>query len=93
MARFNMGSTVILLFPPGAAEWTATLRAGQTLRMGERIGTLARLDPHGPGELKPGTGGRPRASRRCGGARRRCATTREFFRARATCSKWKRRRW
>jgi phosphatidylserine decarboxylase len=40
MARFNMGSTVILLLPPGAAEWTGAMRAGQTLRMGERIGTL-----------------------------------------------------
>ena len=40
MARFNMGSTVILLLPPGAAQWTGTLRAGKTLRMGERIGTL-----------------------------------------------------
>jgi phosphatidylserine decarboxylase len=40
MARFNMGSTIILLFPPGAAEWQSTLVAGRTLRMGERIGTL-----------------------------------------------------
>jgi phosphatidylserine decarboxylase len=40
MARFNMGSTVILLFPPGAADWTAALAAGHVLRMGERIGTL-----------------------------------------------------
>jgi len=40
MGRFNMGSTVILLFPPGAAEWQSTLVAGQVLRMGERIGTL-----------------------------------------------------
>ena len=40
MARFNMGSTVILLFPPGAADWIDTLKPGQTLRMGERIGTL-----------------------------------------------------
>jgi phosphatidylserine decarboxylase len=40
MARFNMGSTIILLFPPGAAEWQPTLVAGRTLRMGERIGTL-----------------------------------------------------
>lgn len=40
MGRFNMGSTVILLFPPGAAHWQSTLRAGQVLRMGERIGTL-----------------------------------------------------
>jgi phosphatidylserine decarboxylase len=41
MARFNMGSTVILLFPAGAAIWTDKLVAGQILRMGERIGTLA----------------------------------------------------
>ena len=40
MARFNMGSTVILLLPPGAADWAATLHAGRTLRVGERIGTL-----------------------------------------------------
>jgi phosphatidylserine decarboxylase len=40
MGRFNMGSTVILLFPPGAADWIDTLKPGQTLRVGERIGTL-----------------------------------------------------
>jgi phosphatidylserine decarboxylase len=40
MARFNMGSTVILLLPPGAAEWQDSLTAGRILRMGERIGTL-----------------------------------------------------
>ena len=40
MGRFNMGSTVILLLPPGAAEWQLSLVAGQVLRMGERIGTL-----------------------------------------------------
>ena len=40
MARFNMGSTVILLFPPGAVRWDSKLKAGNTLRMGERIGTL-----------------------------------------------------
>jgi len=40
MARFNMGSTVILLLPPGAANWADMLRPGQTVRMGERIGAL-----------------------------------------------------
>ena len=40
MARFNMGSTIILLLPPGAGAWNATLTAGRTLRMGERIGSL-----------------------------------------------------
>jgi phosphatidylserine decarboxylase len=42
MARFNMGSTIILLLPPGAAEWQPSLVAGRVLRMGERIGTLRR---------------------------------------------------
>jgi phosphatidylserine decarboxylase len=40
MARFNMGSTIILLLPPGAARWSETLVAGARVRMGERIGTL-----------------------------------------------------
>jgi len=40
MGRFNMGSTVILLFPPGAADWQSSLATGRELRMGERIGTL-----------------------------------------------------
>jgi phosphatidylserine decarboxylase len=40
MARFNMGSTVILLLPPGAGRWQETLVAGRVLRMGERIGDL-----------------------------------------------------
>src|SRR5262245_26800142 len=40
MARFNMGSTVILLLPPGAGQWQESLAAGRVLRMGERIGTL-----------------------------------------------------
>jgi phosphatidylserine decarboxylase len=43
MARFNMGSTVILLFPPGAVRWDSKLKAGNTLRVGERIGTLLGL--------------------------------------------------
>ncbi len=49
MARFNMGSTVILLLPPRAAQWNNTLRAGSTVRMGERIGTSLAWNPAGPG--------------------------------------------
>jgi len=49
MARFNMGSTVILLFPPGAAEWSGSLAAGKVLRTGERIGTLRDWRPAGAG--------------------------------------------
>jgi phosphatidylserine decarboxylase len=38
VGRFNMGSTVILLFPPDTIEWRAGLASGQTVRMGETIG-------------------------------------------------------
>lgn len=40
MGRFNMGSTVILLFEPGRIEFAATLHAGATVRMGQLIGTI-----------------------------------------------------
>ncbi len=40
MGRFNMGSTVILLLPPGAAAWLPGLECGSVVRVGE---TLARL--------------------------------------------------
>ncbi|MDH3440149.1 MAG: archaetidylserine decarboxylase [Gammaproteobacteria bacterium] len=35
---FNMGSTVILIAPPGTTDNFETITAGQTLRMGDRIG-------------------------------------------------------
>ncbi|MGC3982300.1 MAG: archaetidylserine decarboxylase [Steroidobacteraceae bacterium] len=38
--RFNMGSTVVLVFEPGHMQWDANMQAGATLRMGQRIGTL-----------------------------------------------------
>jgi phosphatidylserine decarboxylase len=40
LGRFNMGSTVILLLPPGAARWDETLQPGATLRVGQRLGQL-----------------------------------------------------
>lgn len=40
MGRFNMGSTVILLLPPGGARWEGSLAVGRPLRVGERIGSL-----------------------------------------------------
>ncbi len=40
MGRFNMGSTVILLFPGKDIEWQENLRAGQPLRMGQTIGQI-----------------------------------------------------
>jgi phosphatidylserine decarboxylase len=38
--RFNMGSTVVLVLPPGRAIFDARLAAGATVTMGERIGTV-----------------------------------------------------
>ena len=40
LGRFNMGSTVILLFPPGRIAWNDDLRAGRVVRMGEPIGRI-----------------------------------------------------
>ena len=40
LGRFNMGSTVILLFGPEQAQWRADLVPGTTVRMGEDIGSL-----------------------------------------------------
>ncbi len=39
MGRFNMGSTVILLFGPGVVAWAPALLAHGSVRMGESIGT------------------------------------------------------
>jgi phosphatidylserine decarboxylase len=38
MGRFNLGSTVILLFPADALVWDPTLVPGRTVRLGQRIG-------------------------------------------------------
>ena len=40
MARFNMGSTVIVLLPPGVGQVAADLAAEQAVKVGQRIGTL-----------------------------------------------------
>lgn len=42
MGRFNMGSTVILLFPRGAVTWDQGLAAGDQVRIGQRIGSRGR---------------------------------------------------
>jgi len=46
VGRFNMGSTVILLFGPEAVSLAATLQPGQIVRMGAAIG---RLEPRPAG--------------------------------------------
>ena len=37
IGRFNMGSTVAVILPPGAPEWAAGLGEGTVVRMGQRI--------------------------------------------------------
>jgi phosphatidylserine decarboxylase len=37
MGRFNMGSTVILLLPPGRTEWQGELAPGSAIRMGQAL--------------------------------------------------------
>jgi len=43
MGRFNMGSTVILLFGSSSVRWSETLRPGTRVVMGERIGSAPEL--------------------------------------------------
>jgi phosphatidylserine decarboxylase len=40
LGRFNMGSTVIVLFQPGRARWRPALAAGLPVRVGECLGEL-----------------------------------------------------
>jgi phosphatidylserine decarboxylase len=49
MGRFNMGSTVILLFEPGRARWHPLLHAGAVVQLGVGIGHgIALPGPGGP---------------------------------------------
>ena len=41
LGRFNMGSTVILLFPAGRATWLEELQPGQPVRLGQALGYLS----------------------------------------------------
>lgn len=40
MGRFKLGSTAILLFPEGVAQWGDELEAGTPLRLGQAIGAI-----------------------------------------------------
>ena len=41
LGRFNLGSTVVVLFPRGTVEWDPSLTAGRSLKMGQAIGRIA----------------------------------------------------
>ncbi len=43
LGRFNMGSTVILLFEPQRVRWLANLESGVAVRLGQSIGALANV--------------------------------------------------
>lgn len=55
---FNIGSTVIVLLPPGAGYWTPELGSGKRLRMGEKIGQKIdqKIGEQTAGESKPNNG-------------------------------------
>jgi phosphatidylserine decarboxylase len=40
LGRFNMGSTVIILFAAGRAHWNSGVRAGLSVRLGQSLGLL-----------------------------------------------------
>jgi phosphatidylserine decarboxylase len=40
LGRFNMGSTVILLFEPKRAGWDERLGAGRRVQVGQAIGSF-----------------------------------------------------
>ena len=39
-ARFNMGSTIVMMMPPGTAQWDPALQPGQRLIVGQGMGSL-----------------------------------------------------
>jgi phosphatidylserine decarboxylase len=41
LGRFNLGSTVILLFEPNRARWAPGVRAGSEVRLGQPLGVIA----------------------------------------------------
>jgi phosphatidylserine decarboxylase len=40
MGRFNLGSTVVLLFEPGRIQWDEALTPGREVRLGKRLGCI-----------------------------------------------------
>jgi phosphatidylserine decarboxylase len=43
MGRFNMGSTVIVIAPPGMVAWRPHLAPGKDVRMGLALGSLTKI--------------------------------------------------
>jgi phosphatidylserine decarboxylase len=58
LGRFNMGSTVIMLFEPDRARWHPLLRAGSVVQLGQAIGQRSAAGQ------RPASGQRPAAGQR-----------------------------
>jgi phosphatidylserine decarboxylase len=41
MGHFNMGSTVVVLAPPGKCIWESSVRIGDSVRVGQRLGAIS----------------------------------------------------
>jgi phosphatidylserine decarboxylase len=41
MGHFNMGSTIVLLAPPGKCTWESNARTGDSVRVGQRLGAIS----------------------------------------------------
>ncbi len=54
MGRFNMGSTVIVLFGPDKVRWEREIQAGATVRMGQRLGKMTKAVPSRPASVGAG---------------------------------------
>ena len=45
LGRFNLGSTVVMLFPRGSVEWLESLSPGQSVEMGQALGRVTAVTP------------------------------------------------
>ncbi len=46
MGHFNMGSTIVLLAPPGKLDWDTSLQTGKLVQVGQCIGKLPEHNAH-----------------------------------------------
>jgi len=52
IGRFNMGSTVILIWPPATIQWQSNLNSGSRVQMGQIIGRLKNISVEKPSEQR-----------------------------------------
>ena len=79
LSRFNLGSTVILLLPPGTSNQFVGISAGDTVSMGQAIGTLQ--DSRCPGNPGP-PGKRRNCVLHCSSARAGTSSKKTYLKSR-----------